>query len=71
MNLLTQASELFLLLQESKLFHVRQIPLVQVIPSGADPGDQSYLHGRVSGSLPVSFRRDAVEGEHGPEQMAT
>ena len=39
MNLLAQASELFLL-QKSNLIHVRQIHPMQVAASGADAGDQ-------------------------------
>ena len=61
MNLLVQASELFLLLQESNRIHVRQIQSVQVAASSADAGDQSDQDGRVSGPLGVSFHRSAVD----------
>jgi hypothetical protein len=40
MNLVAHAPELFLLLQESNLIHVRQIQPVQVAGGGANPGDQ-------------------------------
>ena len=61
MNLLVQASELFLLLQESNRIHVRQIHSIQVATSRADPGDQSNQDGRVSGPLGVGFHRRAVD----------
>src|SRR5271165_5383015 len=61
MNLLAQASELFLLFQQSNLIHVRQIPSVQVGASGADAGDQSDKDGRVSGPLGVGFHCSAVD----------
>jgi hypothetical protein len=61
MNLLAQAPELFLLRQESNLFHVRQIQSVQVAPSGADASDQSDQEGRVRGPLGVGFYCGAVD----------
>jgi hypothetical protein len=48
MNLLTQAPEFFLLLQESNRVHVRQIQSMQMASSGADSGDQSNQDDRVS-----------------------
>jgi hypothetical protein len=61
MNLLAHAPQLFQLLQKSNLIHVRQIPSMQVAPSGADPGDQSNQDDRVSGPLGVSCHRGAVD----------
>ncbi len=61
MNLLAQAPELFLLLQESNLIHVGQIQSVQVTPSRAHPSDQSNKDARVSGPLGVGFHRSAVD----------
>jgi hypothetical protein len=61
MNLLVQASEFLLLLQEANRMHVRQIYSVQVAASGADSGDQSDQVGRISGPLGVSFHRSAVD----------
>ena len=61
MNLLAQAPELLLLLQESNLIHVRQIQSMQIATSGADPRNQSDQHGRVSGPLGVSLHRGAVD----------
>ena len=57
MNLLAQAPELLLLLQESNLIHVRQIQSMQIATSGADPRNQSDQQGRVSGPLGVSLHR--------------
>jgi hypothetical protein len=61
MDLLTQAPELFLLLQESNRVHVRQIQSMQMASSGADTGDQSNQDDRVSGPLGISFHRGAVD----------
>src|ERR1700722_3256142 len=61
MNLLTQAPELFLLLQESNRVHVRQIQSMQMASSAADTGDQSNQDDRVSGPLGVGFHRGAVD----------
>src|SRR5580693_10079115 len=61
MNLLTQAPELFLLLQESNRVHVRQIQSMQMASSGADTGDQSNQDDRVGGPLGVGFHRGAVD----------
>src|SRR5271170_4097986 len=61
MNLLTQAPELCLLLQESNRVHVRQIQSMQIASSGANPGDQSNQDDRVSGPLGVGFHRGAVD----------
>src|ERR1700730_16064898 len=61
MNLLTQAPELFLLLQKPNRVHIRQIQSMQVAASGADPSDQSDQDGRVSGPLGVGFHRGTVD----------
>jgi hypothetical protein len=61
MNLLAQASELFLLLPESNQIHVRQIQSMQVATSCADADDQSDQDGRVSGPLGVGCHRGAVD----------
>src|SRR4249920_1225791 len=61
MNLLTQATELCLLLQESNRVHVRQIHSMQMAASCADTGDQSHQDDRVSGSLSVGFHCGAVD----------
>src|SRR5882724_9950674 len=61
MNQLTQAPELFLLLQESNRVHVRQIQSMQMASSGADTGDQSNQDDRVSGPFGVGFHRGAVD----------
>src|SRR5277367_1173958 len=61
MNLLTQAPEFFLLLQESNRVHVRQIQSMQMASSGADSGDQSNQNDRVSGPFGVGFHRGAVD----------
>ena len=61
MNLLAQATELLLLLQESNRVHVRQIQSMQIASSGADPGDQSNQDDRVSGPLGVGCHRGAVD----------
>jgi putative transposase len=61
MNLLTQAPELFLLLQESNRVHVRQIQSMQTASSCTDTGDQSNQDDRVSGPLGIGFHRGAVD----------
>ena len=61
MNLLAQAPELFLLLQESNRIHVRQIQSMQAAPSRADAGDQSNQDGRVRGPLGIGFYCSAVD----------
>jgi hypothetical protein len=61
MNLLTQATKLFLLLQESNRVHVRQIQSMQMTSSRTDTGDQSNQDDRVSGPLGIGFHRGAVD----------
>src|ERR1700738_2482601 len=61
MNLLTQAPELFLLLQEAHRAHVRPIQSMQRASSAPDTADQSNQDDRVSGPLGVGFHRGAVD----------
>ena len=61
MNLLTQAPELCLLLQESNRVHVRQIQSMQTASSCTDTGDQFNQDDRVGGPLGVGFHRGAVD----------
>ena len=61
MNLLNQAPEFFLLLQESNRVHVRQVQSMQTASSCTDTGDQSHQDDRVSGTLGIGFNRGAVD----------